>query len=80
MEAEAVRVEMRVLDAKTGASKSDSGLVKPSAAKAGGPVADAYRVPVETLAAGDYALEVSVVDAAGKPLKRTAEFAVIEGK
>ena len=72
-----VRFGMRVLDAKTGEPKSDSGLRKLSVPKGGGdgiPVASS--LPISALAPGSYELEVTAVDSAGKQVRRTADLEV----
>ncbi len=72
-----VRYGMRVLDPKTGEPKSDSGFRKLDLPKGGGdavPVGSS--VPIGGLAPGSYELEVTAVDAAGKQVRRTANFEV----
>jgi VWFA-related protein len=72
----AVRVGVRVLDRKTGEPKSDSGLMKLALPKGSDANPGGSRLPIEKLAAGTYELEVTAVDAAGKQVKRTADFEV----
>jgi VWFA-related protein len=62
--------EVRILDRKSGAPKWQSGQVKLSVPQQGGVL------PLNSLAPGDYQLEVSAVDAAGKRVTRTADFEV----
>jgi len=71
-----VRVGVRVLDRKTGDPKSDSGLMKLALPNGSGAIPAGSRLPIDTLAAGSYELELTVVDAAGKQIKRTADFEV----
>jgi VWFA-related protein len=68
---------MRVLDAKTGEPKSDSGLRKLDLPKSGGdavPVGSS--LPIGGLAPGSYELEVTAVDSAGKQVRRTGDFEI----
>jgi hypothetical protein len=62
--------EVRILDRKSGAPKWQSGQVKVSVPQQGGVL------PLNSLSPGDYQLEVSAVDAAGKRVTRTADFEV----
>jgi VWFA-related protein len=71
-----VRVRARVLDRKTGEPKSDLGLLQLSAPKDGGGIPAGSRLPIGALAAGSYELEVTAVDADGRPVKRTVGFDV----
>lgn len=72
-----VRAGIRVLDKKTGAPKSDTGLLKLSPPKNGGDaIPGASKLPIDSLAAGTYQLEVTAVDASGKQAKRTVDFEV----
>jgi VWFA-related protein len=63
-------VRVRVLDRRTGEQEWDSGLSKLSAPHQGG------SIPVNTLAAGPYRLEVTVGYPAAKQVKRTADFEI----
>jgi hypothetical protein len=71
-----VRVGVRVLDRKTGEPKSDSGLLQLGAPKDSGGIPAGSRLPIGALAAGSYELEVTAVDADGRPVKRTVDFDV----
>jgi hypothetical protein len=73
----AVAIQMRVLDRKTGAQKSDTGLMRLDlpADKAGNPVVPVgEKMPVNGLSPGNYVLELMAVDTTGKQIKRSAEF------
>jgi VWFA-related protein len=74
----AVRMRLRVVDRKTGEAKSDSGPLKLSLPKNqnGDAIPAGSRLPINELAAGSYQLEVTAEDAAGKQVKRTADFEV----
>ncbi|HUJ20414.1 MAG TPA: VWA domain-containing protein [Bryobacteraceae bacterium] len=61
-------VRVRILDQRTGEQKWDSGPSRLTKAQQGGPI------PLNLLTPGEYQLEVSVGDLAGKPAKRTADF------
>jgi len=71
-----VAVEVRVLDRKTGAERSDSGLMRLDVSGNAGnlviPVA--LKAPVQALAAGSYTLELTAADTADQIAKRTADF------
>jgi hypothetical protein len=69
--------QMRILD-KTGEAKLDSGMVPVSNfIRKGNPtVPFALKVPVDKLEAGAYKLEVSVLDSAGKSVKKTASLTI----
>ena len=71
-----VRASWRVLDRKTGETKVDSGILKLVAPKEGGAIPAASRLPIDTLPAGYYTLEITTVDSSAKPLKRAADFEV----
>jgi len=72
-----VRAGIRVLDRKTGEPKVDTGLLKLSPPKnVGDAIPGGSMLPIDSLAAGSYELEVTAVDASGKQAKRTAEFEV----
>jgi hypothetical protein len=69
--------QMRILD-KTGEAKLDSGPVPVSNfIRNGNPtVPFALKVPVDKLDAGTYKLEVTVIDSAGKSVKKTASLTI----
>jgi hypothetical protein len=73
-----VRVRVRVLDKSTGESRWDSGVTKlPVPANGGKPSLSASsRLPLDSLTAGSYRLEVRVSDAAGSQATRTADFVI----
>jgi VWFA-related protein len=73
-----LRVDVRVLDRKTGEVTSDSGLLKLNLPKNSrtDTIPAGSRLPIDKLAPGTYELEVTAVDAAGKQIKRTADFEV----
>jgi VWFA-related protein len=73
-----VGVRVRVLDRKTGESKWDSGVTKlPLQGNAGRVAIPAgASLPLNTLAAGAYQLEITASDSIGKQVKRTADFEV----
>jgi hypothetical protein len=72
-----LRAGIKVLDKKTGEPKVDMGLLKLSPPKNGGDaIPGGSKLPIDSLAAGSYELEVTAVDASGKQAKRTAEFEV----
>lgn len=73
-----VNVRLRVVDRKSGASKWDSGSIKlPLQGNAGKVAIPAgASLQINTLAAGPYQLEITASDAAGKQVKRTADFEV----
>lgn len=75
-----VTVEIRLLDAKTGDPKSDSGAMDVSKfAKPGNPVIPvAFRLPVQTLAAGNYVAEIRAADATHRIVARKIPFEVVE--
>ena len=72
-----VRIQMRVVDRKTGEQKVELGGPVPSA-KAGDPVvALGGRVPMDKLAPGSYRLELRAADSAGNSAAaRTADFEI----
>ncbi len=72
-----VRIQMRVVDRKTGEQKVDVGGPVPGA-KAGDPVvAVGGRVPMDKLAPGSYRLELQAADSAGNSTAaRSADFEV----
>jgi hypothetical protein len=69
---------VRVLDRKTGEPKSDSGPgpLPLGAPIEGGGIPAGSKLPIGALASGSYELEVTAVDAGGKPVKRTVDFDV----
>jgi hypothetical protein len=69
---------LRIVDRSGGAEKMNSGTVEVSNfIRAGNPVAPVgMRVPVETLSAGAYRLEVKALDSAGRSWTRSADFDV----
>ena len=72
-----LRVGVRVLDKKTGEPKVDMGLLKLTPPKNGGDaIPGGFKLPIDSLAAGSWELEVTAVDASGKQAKRTADFEV----
>jgi VWFA-related protein len=70
--------EMRILDGKTGEQKVDSGLIRvTSRTQTGNPrVPLAAKIPTDTLAPGDYKLEVKILDDTGKQFMRTTNIQV----
>ncbi len=70
--------DLRVLDAKTGEQKEDTGLIRvglPS--QTGSPMVPVLgKVPVDSLAPGAYKVEIKAQDDAGKEFKRTADFQI----
>jgi VWFA-related protein len=73
-----VTARVRVLDRKTAEPKWDSGPTKfPLPANGGKPSIPAIgRLPLDSLAAGTYRLEIAVSDSSGKQAIRTADFEV----
>ncbi|MGA2882164.1 MAG: VWA domain-containing protein [Bryobacteraceae bacterium] len=65
-----VSAQVRILDRNTAMSKWDSGLLKLSVPQQGG------NLPLNTLTAGAYQLEVTAVGSSGVRVKRTADFDV----
>ena len=74
----AVGLQLRVLDAKTGEQKSDSGLYRiPIPEKAGNPaIPTGTTIPVASLAPGTYRAILSAMDSAGNKSERWADFEV----
>ncbi|MGB6942463.1 MAG: VWA domain-containing protein [Bryobacteraceae bacterium] len=70
--------DLRVLDAKTGEQKEDTGLIRvglPS--QTGSPMVPLLgKIPVDSLAPGAYKVEIKAQDDAGKEFKRTADFQI----
>jgi VWFA-related protein len=73
-----VRVGVKVLDAKSGEPRFDSGLLQLPRPKSGGndAIPGGSRLPLEGLAAGAYRLEITAVDGAQRQARRTAEFEI----
>jgi VWFA-related protein len=73
-----VTARVRVLDRQTGQPKWDSGSTKfPLPASAGKPSMPAIAsLPLQSLSAGTYRLEIAASDSAGKQATRTADFEV----
>ena len=67
-----------MLDRKTGQFKWDAGLIGLSLTKNAGNdgIPGGLRLPIDVLPVGSYELEVTAVDAAGKQVRRTANFEV----
>jgi len=74
----AVGLQLRVLDAKTGEQKSDSGLYRiPIPEKNGNPaIPTGTTIPVAALAPGTYRAILSAMDSAGNKSERWADFEV----
>lgn len=71
------RVRIRILDRKTGEQKWDGGSASLPAQSNGGKFVPAgTRLPIDTLSAGSYQLEVTATDSVGKQIKRTADFEI----
>lgn len=73
-----VAFEMRVLDGKTGEQKEDTGLMRLDLPKQGGTptIPMGIKVPTQSLAPGDYKVEVKAMDNSGKEFKRTADIQI----
>ena len=75
-------VRVRVLDRKTGEQKWDGGFMSLRSQSSGGKasvaagVAAGARLPVDSLSTGSYQLEITAANAAGKQVKRTADFEI----
>jgi len=70
-------VGLRILDARTGAQKWDGGSAKldpPASGKFTIPVG--LSVPISSLAAGSYELEIAAANDAGKTARRTLDFQI----
>jgi hypothetical protein len=65
-----VIAQVRILDRATGNSKWDSGLLKMSVPQLGG------NLPINSLAAGAYQLEVTANGSSGTRVKRIADFEI----
>jgi hypothetical protein len=71
------RVRMRILDRKSGEQKWDRGSgTLPSASNGARFVPAGTKLPIDTLSAGSYQLEVTASDPAGKQVQRTADFSI----
>ena len=70
-----VAFELRILDAKTGDQKFDTGLMRVDLpTQAGSPTIPlGAKIPVDSLASGAYKVEVKAMDNAGKEYKRTTD-------
>lgn len=69
-------LRVRVLDS-SGESKWDSGVTKPPAPGAGKLwIAAGAKLPLSSLAAGSYRLEITASDSGGRQVRRTADFEV----
>jgi len=76
-DAPTAQVRARVLDRKTGEQKWDGGFMKlPVQGKPSSAVSAGAKLPMDSLPAGSYQLEITAVNAAGKQTKRTADFEV----
>jgi VWFA-related protein len=73
-----VAFELRVLDAKTGEQKEDTGLMRVGLpAQTGSPtVPVAAKIPTGSLTPGAYKVEIKAMDDAGKEFKRTADIQI----
>jgi len=72
----AIAIQMRVLDRKTGEQKVDTGPMRVDIGQDNGtPVIPlGQKMPVQSLNAGQYRLELKVFDEAGKQVQRTSDF------
>jgi VWFA-related protein len=70
--------DIRVLDAKTGAQKEDTGLVRVELpAQTGSPMIPlAAKIPTDSLGPGAYKVEIKAQDDAGKEYKRTTDLQI----
>jgi VWFA-related protein len=73
-----VGAQLRIVDAKTGEEKSDSGAVAiTNYVRAGSPVVAAgLKLPVNTLSSGNYKVEIKALDSAGNFAVRSADFVI----
>jgi VWFA-related protein len=73
-----VGVQLRLVDRKTGEQKLDSGIVDvANFIRAGNPVvAVGLKLPIASLAAGAYRVELTAMDSAGKSMVRSADFMI----
>jgi hypothetical protein len=70
--------DLRIVDAKTGEQKEDTGLMRVSLpAQTGSPtVPVAAKIPTASLSPGLYKVEIKAQDDAGKEFKRTADIQI----
>ena len=70
-----VAFEIRIVDSKTGQQKDDTGLMRVTLpTQAGSPMVPlASKIPTDSLAPGDYKIEVKAVDDRGQEFKRSTE-------
>jgi VWFA-related protein len=73
-----VGVQLRLLDRKTGEQKVDSGVIEvASFIHAGSPVIPVgLKLPLTSLVAGPYRVELTALDSAGKSVVRSADFEI----
>jgi VWFA-related protein len=73
-----VKLRVRILDSRTGEAKWDSGVTRLSGQNnAGTPgTPGATRLPLDSLPAGSYRIEMTATNPAGKQARRTADFEV----
>jgi len=72
-----VTLRVRVLDRKTGEERWDSGVTKPPASTPGKfSIPAGANLPLNSLAAGSYELDVTASDGTGKQVQRTVDFDV----
>jgi len=73
-----VGVQLRLLDRKTGEQKVDSGIVEvASFMRAGNPVIPVgLKLPLASLIAGSYRVELTASDSVGKSVVRSADFEI----
>ncbi|MGP8246163.1 MAG: VWA domain-containing protein [Bryobacteraceae bacterium] len=74
-----IGLQLRVIDRKSGATKTDSGLVEvTNAARPGNPVVPvALNLPVNKLEAGAYRAELKAVDSTGRSVTSVVDFDVL---
>lgn len=74
----AVALQIRVLDSKTGAQKVDTGLFRIAIPEKGGAptIPLGLQLSINTLAPGNYRLELNAVDSAGGSAKRLTDFVI----
>jgi hypothetical protein len=76
-----IGVQLRIVDAKTGQPKTDTGFMKwANTIKPGNPVVPiGLKVPFEDLGTGSYRLEIKAIDSAGNATQvRAADFEVMD--
>jgi hypothetical protein len=73
-----VAMQLRIVDRKTGEMKQDTGLLSMDLPATGGnPVLPAgIRVPIDTLPAGAYTVEIKAQDNAGRSATRSTEIEI----